>query len=172
MNSLFHRLWTKAVGTSDYDKQEWLEFERQLYGDNSDEALRGQQNLPPVGSTVKGCVTPTVDHRQAQEEARLRQEPIAQVRINNKMSPTDKPLDKTVNLDEAIAATRLDTRPTDTQFKASIISRSQPIDSDLRNYVATHAAVGLRIAQWDMPTPRVVQLAYELADAIVEESKK
>lgn len=24
---LFHILWTKAVGTKDYDKQQWLKFE-------------------------------------------------------------------------------------------------------------------------------------------------
>ena len=23
INALFHRLWTKAVGTPDYDKEEW-----------------------------------------------------------------------------------------------------------------------------------------------------
>lgn len=81
---------------------------------------------PSRGSTVKGCVTPTDDHRQALEEAK----------------------------------------------RQGIGPITQSGDPDLRNYVATHAAVGLRIAQWDMPTPRVVQLAYELADAIVEESKK
>jgi hypothetical protein len=31
-NLLFHRLWTKAVGTSDYVKREWRELEDRLNG--------------------------------------------------------------------------------------------------------------------------------------------
>lgn len=27
---LFNRLWTKAVGAPDYDKEEWLELERRF----------------------------------------------------------------------------------------------------------------------------------------------
>lgn len=27
---LFHTLWTKAVGTPNYDKAEWMELERKL----------------------------------------------------------------------------------------------------------------------------------------------
>ncbi len=27
---LFHALWSKAVGTSDYDKKQWLELEREI----------------------------------------------------------------------------------------------------------------------------------------------
>lgn len=27
---LFHALWTKAVGTEQYDKKEWMELERRL----------------------------------------------------------------------------------------------------------------------------------------------
>jgi len=30
VSDLFHMLWTKAVGTEDYDKQEWKEFQREL----------------------------------------------------------------------------------------------------------------------------------------------
>lgn len=30
-NYPFLRFWTKAVGTEDYDKEEWKEFERILY---------------------------------------------------------------------------------------------------------------------------------------------
>lgn len=26
----FHHLWTKALNTKDYDKQEWIEFENEL----------------------------------------------------------------------------------------------------------------------------------------------
>jgi hypothetical protein len=29
-NHLFHRLWTKSVGSSDYDKKEWVELEKRL----------------------------------------------------------------------------------------------------------------------------------------------
>ena len=30
-DNLFHRLWTKAVGTKDYDKKEWQELERRIW---------------------------------------------------------------------------------------------------------------------------------------------
>lgn len=30
-DNLFHRLWTKAVGTKDYDKKEWMELERRIW---------------------------------------------------------------------------------------------------------------------------------------------
>jgi hypothetical protein len=30
LHGLFHTLWTKAVGTKDYDKRQWLEFETKL----------------------------------------------------------------------------------------------------------------------------------------------
>jgi hypothetical protein len=29
---LVHKLWTKAVGTEDYNKSEWLELEALVYG--------------------------------------------------------------------------------------------------------------------------------------------
>ena len=29
---LLHRPWTKAVGTQDYEKEEWVELERRIYG--------------------------------------------------------------------------------------------------------------------------------------------
>lgn len=29
-DALLHRLWTKAVGMKDYDKEEWRELERRL----------------------------------------------------------------------------------------------------------------------------------------------
>ena len=31
IDALFHRLWTKAVGASDYDKGQWMELEIALY---------------------------------------------------------------------------------------------------------------------------------------------
>lgn len=36
-HELFHILWTKAVGTEGYNKQEWLELERFLYGGSAKE---------------------------------------------------------------------------------------------------------------------------------------
>jgi len=30
MWNLFHALWSKAVGTSDYDKKQWLQLEREI----------------------------------------------------------------------------------------------------------------------------------------------
>ena len=30
-DNLLHRLWTKAVGTKDYDKSEWKELERRIW---------------------------------------------------------------------------------------------------------------------------------------------
>jgi len=31
IDGLFHKLWTKAVGTKDYDKKEWKLLEDHLY---------------------------------------------------------------------------------------------------------------------------------------------
>lgn len=30
-DAMFHKLWTKAVGTQDYNKKEWMELERLIY---------------------------------------------------------------------------------------------------------------------------------------------
>lgn len=35
VRALFHRLWSKAVGTPDYVKQEWKDLERILYTDDT-----------------------------------------------------------------------------------------------------------------------------------------
>jgi len=32
VDSLLHKLWTKAVGTKDYNKTEWLELEKGIWG--------------------------------------------------------------------------------------------------------------------------------------------
>lgn len=32
IDHLFHKLWTKAVGTKDYNKTEWIELERGIWG--------------------------------------------------------------------------------------------------------------------------------------------
>lgn len=31
INSLFHRLWTKAAGTVSYDKEQWKQLQQLLY---------------------------------------------------------------------------------------------------------------------------------------------
>lgn len=30
LHGLFHKLWTKAVGTEDYNKPEWMELEKKI----------------------------------------------------------------------------------------------------------------------------------------------
>lgn len=30
-DTILHRLWTKAVGTPDYDKEEWMELEKLVH---------------------------------------------------------------------------------------------------------------------------------------------
>jgi hypothetical protein len=41
IHGLFHRLWSKAVGTPDYDKSEWKRFDILL-----------QQNLQPSAASL------------------------------------------------------------------------------------------------------------------------
>ena len=31
ISELFHKLWTKAVGTEDYDKSQWIQLENLLH---------------------------------------------------------------------------------------------------------------------------------------------
>lgn len=45
-HNLLHRLWTKAVGTPDYDKSEWTELERMLVNAPA-EPQAGAQVPPP-----------------------------------------------------------------------------------------------------------------------------
>ena len=37
--NLFHRLWTKAVGTPEYDKKEWQQLEREYLAMRSDRMM-------------------------------------------------------------------------------------------------------------------------------------
>lgn len=37
--NLLHKLWTKAVETEDYDKEEWKEFERLMGGTKTEETV-------------------------------------------------------------------------------------------------------------------------------------
>lgn len=62
--SLFHRLWTKAVGTEGYVKSEWQEFEKILRVSDSP-ALKIGQSAPPwvaapeeVRAAIKRRLTP------------------------------------------------------------------------------------------------------------------
>jgi len=32
LTTLFHRLWTKAVSTKNYDKREWMTLEKRIFG--------------------------------------------------------------------------------------------------------------------------------------------
>ena len=43
---IFHRLWTKAVGTSDYVKAEWKELDWCL-----EQLLQGRKDVPEATST-------------------------------------------------------------------------------------------------------------------------
>ena len=53
LNSLFHRLWTKAVGTSDYSKDEWLRFEKLLEQMNKEDPPCPQCGAS--GVSISGC---------------------------------------------------------------------------------------------------------------------
>ena len=48
IRELFHRLWTKAVGTTDYDKKEWQRLEEMLVNKSSPDDIRA------AGWTVAG----------------------------------------------------------------------------------------------------------------------
>jgi hypothetical protein len=63
--SLFHRLWTKAVGTEGYIKSEWQEFEKILRAVDSP-ALKIEHPAPPaIPKEVRETLIESVKGEQA-----------------------------------------------------------------------------------------------------------
>lgn len=50
---LFHRLWTKAVGTPDYVKKEWQELERRIDASPTDVPDAPEAPASPSGSQAR-----------------------------------------------------------------------------------------------------------------------
>jgi len=53
MDLLLHKLWTKAVGTEDYNKQEWLLLERMIWEDLPNKPVE-------IDRAMHGCDQPIV----------------------------------------------------------------------------------------------------------------
>ncbi len=58
---LLHRLWTKAVGTPDYDKAEWLALERALLGRTATSDPPLMHRSPATWEGHKGIVPRLID---------------------------------------------------------------------------------------------------------------
>lgn len=70
VNSLYHRLWTKAVGSADYVKDEWMELERLIRSQRAAEAVASMQASAAATGTDKLTEGEITDEIRAARAAR------------------------------------------------------------------------------------------------------
>lgn len=70
-DSLLHRLWTKAVGTDNYSKQEWLELEKQIWHPPALDELQARYDTNIIGTREQTHkLQAKVDAAEARAESR------------------------------------------------------------------------------------------------------